>query len=94
MASNKRYAVGSPEKMQELFPQYSGRDERQSIDGKLSIYEVNLSDDELSALKRKAGVKLYVHEDVLALLSAKESAGIWYPKEEMVEPKTKETLKP
>lgn len=75
---NKRYVIGAPAKMQELFPQYNGNDARFSLDKKQVIYEVNLSDDNLSALKKNKSIKLYTHEEILVMLNAPESAGIWF----------------
>lgn len=78
---NKRYIVGAVTKMQELFPQYAGNDARFSLDQKQVIYEFNLSDDELAALKRKTSIKIYTYEEILAFINAPESAGVWYQQE-------------
>ncbi len=78
MDSNKRYVIGSPDKMQKLFPQYKGNDERTSLDSKAVIYEVNLSNGELAALKKEKSIKVYTHDEILSVINSPESAGIWY----------------
>lgn len=77
----KRYVIGPLKNLQDAFPGHPGNDVRVSLDGKLSIFEVNLSEEDLSALKKVRSVKAYTHEEVLALLAAPESSGIWYTPE-------------
>lgn len=75
---NKRYVVGPTSKMKEFFPQYGAGDERYSFDGSQVIYEVNLTNEELTDLKKKTSVKVCTHAEIIALINAPTSAGIWY----------------
>ena len=75
---NKRYLIGSSKKLGELFPQYNGNDVRKSLDGKLAIYEVNLTSEELKKLKSDKGVKIFTHEEILSEINSPKSDGIWY----------------
>ncbi len=81
MDYNKRYIIGTPAKLQELFPAYNGNDVRKSIDESLAIYEVNLTDDELAALKRKTSIKIYSLEEIQVELNSPKAEGVWYAKE-------------
>lgn len=74
----KYYVIGLLAKMLELFPQYNGNDARFSLDGKQVIYELNLSDDDVTALKKLKGIKLYTHAEVLVVLNSEESKGVWF----------------
>lgn len=78
----KRYVIGALAKLQEAFPGYSRDDVRASIDGKLAIYEVNLSEDNLSALKLMRSLKAYAPAEIQAVLCAPESSGVWYAPED------------
>lgn len=82
MGSNltKKYAVGPVAKMRELFPTYSRGDERYSLDGTQVIYELDLTDEEITAISnaRRSLVKLYGNEEAVAMLNAPASAGVWY----------------
>ena len=78
MDSNKRYIIGSPKKLAELFPNYNGNDIRVSFDEKLAIYEVNLTNDELKKMKADKGVKVFTHDEIITEINSPKSAGIWY----------------
>ena len=75
---NKRYIIGSPKKLEEMFPGYKGNDVRLSIDNKQAIYEVNLSDEELKKLKSDKGVKVFTHDEIIREINSPKSDGIWY----------------
>ena len=76
----KTYVIGTPKSLDTAFPNYAGDDVRKSLDGKQAIYEVNVSTDELVKLKKNLALKIYSHSEILTLVNAPGSAGIWYPK--------------
>ncbi|MBW7887455.1 MAG: hypothetical protein H3C35_03715 [Bacteroidetes bacterium] len=78
-SKEKRYVVAEPETLKKLFPNYTGNDVRSSLDQKLSIYEVNLTAQEIENLERRNDCDCFTHEEILGLLNGPESAGVWYP---------------
>ncbi|HWP83268.1 MAG TPA: hypothetical protein VNN76_11510 [Bacteroidota bacterium] len=81
MESNRYYLVGRADVLRLLFPDYSGNDERFSLDGTQVIYEVRFTDEQRDTfISDNPNVKVLTHAEALELLHSPESEGIWYKK--------------
>jgi|GEM_PF-5530272 len=69
----KCYIAGPEEKLRELFPDYSGKDERTMPDGNLVI-EVNLTDLKLAAMESDEDLKVMTHEEAVEYVLSFDAA--------------------